>query len=57
MEFFSSAMARSAAMALNGRKFGEKTVIVQYVSPYITISLVLVFAVAEVVIIVKITIQ
>ena len=50
-------MARSAAMALNGRKFGEKTVIVQYVSPYITISLVLVFAVAEVVIIVKITIQ
>lgn len=32
VEFLQPAMARSAALALNGRKFADKTVIVDYVS-------------------------
>ncbi len=32
VEFYSASMAKSAAMVLNGRKFADKTVIVNYVS-------------------------
>lgn len=32
VEFYSAGMAKSAAMVLNGRKFADKTVVVNYVS-------------------------
>jgi hypothetical protein len=35
VEFLDSAMATSAAMVLNGRKFADKTVVVNYVSFFI----------------------